>query len=310
MENLKVGSRVGVRVKNSKGISTIYDANITKLVGTKCEVSFCVKPEITTSITLDQLLDSIELGVNERFETLFEAYCNLLEAEKKFNPLLICSGQAGTGKTFLLGKALSKVKGYTNGDYDFTTPDAQKAGIFYLQGMVTPLELYSKMVESSAKGSILILDDCDAAFTDVKSSNFIKAATGSYKSRIVSYFSKAVSDRGLPEQFQFEGRILILTNKKSINDALESRSFKIDVFLSRFEMLQRMEFLLPDIAKKHALNIEDCIKVLSLYKEYINDSNLRDSKITIRTFESMCKLLDTTQNLRLVKLGLLTPEKL
>jgi hypothetical protein len=297
-------------VKNSKGVSTIYDANVTKLAGTRCEVSFCVKPEITTSINIDDLLESIELGVNERFDTLFDAYCSILNFEKKFNPLLICSGQAGTGKTFLLGKAIEKVKGYINLDYDFTTPDAQKAGIFYLQGTITPLELYAKMVESSEKGSILILDDCDAAFTDIKSCNFVKAATGSYQSRIISYFSKAVTDRGLPEQVQFNGRIVILTNKKQINDALESRAFKVDVHLSRFEMLQRIEYLMYSIAERHELDINDCVKVLNTYKEYINDSNLKDAKVTIRTFESLCKLMDTTKNLRLVKLGLLTPEKL
>jgi len=110
------------------------------------------------------------------------------------------------------------------------------------KGAATPIGLYQLLYDYSATGSVLVLDDCDSVLYDELSLNLLKAALDSGAKRTLSWRSesRALANNGVPDQFEFKGSIIFITNVKFERtrgklkdhlDAIMSRCHYLDLTL-------------------------------------------------------------------------------
>ena len=135
-------------------------------------------------------------------------------------PGLILRGGSGLGKTYHTGK---QVKGT---DY----VDAPKHS--------SPLGFYKFVYQYSRK--LLVIDDDTGGFSDPKIQSFVKAMlypnplTG--KNTIAwNSMTKILEKEGLPEEFDFEGKIIYVCNSLPDNShtrAIKSRALTYEIDLS------------------------------------------------------------------------------
>jgi hypothetical protein len=85
-----------------------------------------------------------------------------------------------------------------------------------VKGATSAIGLYKKLYEYSAKGSVIVFDDCDTVLFDDLSLNILKAALDSGKKRIIQWNTESrVLDReGIPDKFEFDGAVIFITNVK------------------------------------------------------------------------------------------------
>lgn len=136
--------------------------------------------------------------IEERFEVLEGLVDALLDSEMRS---LLVTGAAGIGKTFLLEEMLER--------YERTK--GQHWGI--MGGNCSPFGLYETLYEFRNEGSVLVMDDVEV-FDDKTKINIFKKALDTSKRRVIDWrsASKALEDRGLPETYEFKGKIVFLTN--------------------------------------------------------------------------------------------------
>ena len=169
-------------------------------------------------------------------------------------PSLVITGGAGTGKTHLVKSTLEGM-GLTESK-DFV----------HFKGRATAAGLFITLYENSDK--IIVLDDCDSVFKDDDAVNILKGALDPYDTRKISYITtKSLKDEfgsEVPRHFEFEGRIIFISNisQSKLDEAIRSRSFVADVELTTEQMFQRMEQLgekmerrIPMAAKTQALEL-------------------------------------------------------
>lgn len=188
-----------------------------------------------SSTTTQQPVDFVEESdeeirdrINDTFDTLrilAKAACEL-----KIRSLIV-SGSPGTGKSFEVLQAIEE--------------HSKKIGVgecaTVLKGTISAVSLYIELY--FARDGVLVLDDCDAAFADPDALNLLKAATESANKRKISYkkLSSALEERGVPNDFLFNGCVVVLTNtdlengrgqKANHYDAIVSRAHFINAYLS------------------------------------------------------------------------------
>jgi hypothetical protein len=149
---------------------------------------------------------------------------------------MVVTGPPGVGKSFGVEKVLKdagimlKMSGSTT----------RKFGVE--KGAATPIGLYQLLYDYSSDGSVLVLDDCDSVLYDELSLNLLKAALDSGKKRTLSWRSesRALANNGVPDQFDFKGSIIFITNVKFERtrgklkdhlDAIMSRCHYLDLTL-------------------------------------------------------------------------------
>jgi len=110
------------------------------------------------------------------------------------------------------------------------------------KGAASPIGLYKLLYDYAEKGSVLVLDDCDSVLWDEVSLNLLKAALDSSPKRVISWRSesRALERAGVPDQFEFKGSIIFITNLKFDKtrgkikdhlDAIMSRCHYLDLTL-------------------------------------------------------------------------------
>lgn len=147
---------------------------------------------------------------------------------------LIVSGPPGVGKSFGIEKVLE-----THEAVNKLSNGSKRTEI--VKGSMTPIGLYQTLYNNSSRGDILVFDDCDVILFDEVCLNMLKAVLDSGKKRIVSWKaeSKALRREGIPDQFEFKGGIVFITNLKFDGvrsnkiaahlEALQSRCHYIDL---------------------------------------------------------------------------------
>jgi hypothetical protein len=114
-------------------------------------------------------------------------------------------------------------------------------------GYMTPLMLYDFLYRNN--GKLLVMDDVDGLLTDAKAVSFLKAAIWeAHGKRMICYSTSAEAAQGLPRQFEFTGRLIVLANrlpKKQSPDmaALVSRCAFAEVRLSPEQVKAGMEII-------------------------------------------------------------------
>ena len=124
---------------------------------------------------------------------------------------------------------------------------------------MSPIGLYSKLYNFSSKDNVLVFDDCDSILLDDLSLNILKAALDSKKVRRICWNtdSHMLRREGVPNQFEFAGSVIFITNIKFDNvkskklrdhlEALESRCHYIDLTIDTLrEKLLRIDQIVKD----------------------------------------------------------------
>jgi hypothetical protein len=185
-----------------------------------------VKPvsigEIKRKTQPDMLLTELQVAdiITERFEVLVALTEAMMFSDIKS---LLISGAAGIGKTFHVTEILEAAERL-----------GQHWGI--LGGRCTAFGLYEVLYEYRNEGSILVLDDV-AVFEDENQINILKKALDSSKRRFIDWrsASKMLEERGIPQSFEFKGKVIFLTNTNIYAEIATGtkRAPHLEAFVSR-----------------------------------------------------------------------------
>ena len=214
--------------------------------------------------------DSVsKFSINQRFDFMKDLVDLVVDGA---TPSMIITGEPGWSKSHTVQEALQTAKLREHTDYAV------------VKGFSTPKGLYRILYEN--QDQLIIFDDCDTVLSDPTSLNLLKSALDSYDKRIIHWHSEKETD--LPTSFEFRGRVIFISNKSKnkMNQAMISRSFLVDVSMSKTEKIDRLNTLIDDsdIGGNVPVNMKK--DVLDLMVENFDDA----PDWSIRTFLRGLKL--------------------
>ncbi len=141
----------------------------------------------------------VEKIIEERFETM-DSLVRTMRDSKLVNSIII-TGAAGIGKTYNITQYLDEME----------RSHAQHWGS--IGGKCSAFGLYEALFEFRNEGSILVMDDVDV-FGEEDKLNILKNALDTSPKRVIDWrsASKQLDERGLPDSFEFKGKVVFLTN--------------------------------------------------------------------------------------------------
>ena len=213
-----------------------------------------------------------DFNINQKFEFLNDLTSMVVNKE---TPSIIVSGDGGLGKTH---SVLQTVEQF----------GLQPVEWVHFKGYSTPRGLYNTLYDNN--GKLIIFDDCDSILDNSTSLNILKSALDSYESRKISWMAKMNKSDEYPQQFEFTGRIVFISNKskESIDGAVISRSLVVDLTMTPDEKIQRMEYILPNILPTYSMQIKlDALNLLNDIKD--TNSKIGD-KLNLRTLIMVSKM--------------------
>lgn len=225
-----------------------------------------------------------KFGINTRFGFV-EKLVNMVAAGVQ--PSAVITGEGGLGKTFTVTKTLNDA-GYTDisdlGEFQVGQVLSRKT-FMTVKGYSTAKGLYRTLFENNK--SVIVFDDCDAVLKDPVALNLLKGALDSYGKRIISW-NADMRDDDLPRSFNFEGRVIFISNmdQNSIDQAIRSRSMLIDLSMTADQKIDRMEF----IAKSESFLPEYDAKIKTDALNLIRELKDIAREISLRTLISVCKV--------------------
>lgn len=244
------------------------------------------KIEEINSLTDEELFDRIQDTFGS-LTLLSEAAANLQIRS------MIVSGSAGTGKTYEVIKAL---KSRFSNDRSF----------YYhqIKGTISPIALYIELYR--ARNGVLVIDDADEAFTDSESLQILKAATESTKSRTVSYrkLSMALEAEGIPQEFEFEGCVVILTNT-NLEESSKNRQGHYEAIISRAHYVNAV--LLTD--REKIMRIRHIITTTTMLHQFIDPQYHQEVIDFIEEHHARFRELSIRTVVKLAELRKAFPEK-
>ena len=202
--------------------------------------------------------------INERFGFVTDMVAMLAAGAQAS---VVVTGPGGLGKSFTVTKALTEC-GFKDISVldDFAVGTILKSAKTFrvIKGYSTPKGLYRTLYEN--KEGVIVFDDCDSVLKDPVSLNLLKGALDSYSRRIISWRAD-IRDEDLPTVFEFNGRVVFISNlaSHSLDQAIISRSLAVDLSMTPAQKIDRMRFLLdqpdfmPDYDKQHKVDAMDLI---------------------------------------------------
>jgi hypothetical protein len=216
-------------------------------------------------------------GINERFgfvEKLVTMVANNVQ------PSAVITGEGGLGKTYTVTKTLES-NGYKDisdlADFQVGAVINTRKCFTMVKGFSTAKGLYRTLFENNK--SVIVFDDCDAVLKDPVALNILKSALDSYGKRIISW-NADMRDDDLPRSFNFEGRVIFISNMEQdrIDQAIRSRSMMIDLSMTKDQKIDRMEFIAksPEFLPEYdATSKEDALALIREIKDECKEISLR-----------------------------------
>jgi hypothetical protein len=194
-------------------------------------------------------------SIHQRFQILKDLSSMVIDG---ITPSLIVTGEGGLGKTHSVTQTIEQ-KGLFGFEFVF------------FKGYSTARGLYNTLYDNN--GKLIIFDDCDSVLEDKVAINILKSALDSYDKRTITWMSKMNKNDEYPQQFDFTGRIIFISNKKkdSIDSAILSRSLTVDLTMTGDEKIQRMASIIGHILPDTTLDIKvDALDFLKENKDHPN----------------------------------------
>ena len=270
-----VGYVNGKVVKRSKERKHVEE-KVAALSGTKVDFDGAVKKAAERDA---------KFGINTRFEFV-EKLVNMVAAGVQ--PSAVITGEGGLGKTYTVTKTLESA-GFKDisdlADFQVGAVLSMRKCFTMVKGYSTAKGLYRTLFENNK--SVIVFDDCDAVLKDPVALNLLKGALDSYGKRIISW-NADMRDEDLPRSFNFEGRVIFISNmdQNSIDQAIRSRSMLIDLSMNADQKIERME----TIAKCESFMPEYDAKIKTDALDLIRSLKDDAKEISLRTLISVCKI--------------------
>ena len=220
------------------------------------------KPQAPTE-TDEQAMDRIR----ERFEILTEMTKACVSGDIR---AMIVSGPPGVGKSFGVEQEVEKAC-----LFDQLANKRLRAEV--VKGSATPIGLYQTLYKYSDPNCVVVFDDCDSILLDDVSLNLLKGALDSGKKRKISWLSESSTLRreGIPDQFEFKGSVIFITNLKFDNMKSQKLRDHLDALQSRCHYLD----LTLDTMRDKLLRIRQIAKDGVLFADYEFDPAVQDDII-------------------------------
>jgi len=236
--------------------------------------------------------------IHQRFEILEAMTKASLNGDIR---ALIVSGPPGVGKSYIVEEQIERAN-------LFQQVANVKPKHAVVKGSASAIGLYKTLFEYSDENSVIVFDDCDSILFDDVCLNLLKGALDSGKSRKISWLleSRTLKNEGIPNQFQFKGAVIFITNLKfdqvksqRIKDhleALHSRCHYLDLTLDtmrdkllRIKQIAKTGHLFADMGigdigqeiiidfldanqnRVREMSLRMAIKVAQLYKSFPNN---------------------------------------
>ena len=210
---------------------------------------------------------------------------------------MIVTGPAGIGKSHGVTTQMEKAS-------MFDKISGKRPRFEIVKGAISGIGLFATLYKYSDAKNVLVFDDCDV-WEDQDAINVLKGALDSGKTRRISWNkdSRLLRDEGVPNQFNFNGSIIFITNKTFDNkkaskiqphlDALQSRCHFLDLTVDserdkmlRIKQVHRdadgglfadydftqdqtdeiMSFIETNHAKLREVSLRMCLKIADLVK--------------------------------------------
>jgi predicted AAA+ superfamily ATPase len=205
--------------------------------------------------------------IRERFEILHEMTKAATNGDIR---AMIVSGPPGVGKSYGVEQEVEKA-------CLFDQVAGKKLRAEVVKGSATPIGLYQTLYKYSDANCVVVFDDCDSILLDDVSLNLLKGALDSGKKRKISWLSESSTLRreGIPDQFEFKGSVIFITNLKF--DAMKSQKLRdhLDALQSRCHYLD----LTLDTMRDKILRIRQIAADGELFKDYDFDQVTQDEII-------------------------------
>ena len=187
---------------------------------------------------------------------------------------MIVSGPPGVGKSYGVEKIVEAA-------CLFDKISGKRLRAEVVKGAATPIGLYQTLYKYSDKNCVLVFDDCDSILLDDVSLNLLKGALDSGKKRKISWLSESSTLRreGIPDQFNFNGTVIFITNLKF--DKMKSQKLRdhLDALQSRCHYLD----LTLDTMRDKILRIRQIADDGVLFEEYEFDDETQEEIIDFMT---------------------------
>lgn len=193
--------------------------------------------------------------INQKFEFLGNLTQMVINGA---TPSLIIVGEGGLGKSFSVTQTI-KENDLFNYEYVF------------FKGYSTARGLYNTLFDNN--GKLIIFDDCDSVLDDKVAVNILKSALDSYDKRTISWMTKMNKSDEYPQQFDFTGRIIFISNKskEKIDEAILTRSLTVDLTMTPDDKVERMESILESILPEYSLHVkQDALEFLKSVKDEVS----------------------------------------
>lgn len=175
-------------------------------------------------------INPIAKEVQDTFDGIYAQIVSFVQNPNSAINGIIVSGDAGTGKTYTVKKAL-KDTGH------------QKSVEYIKGGKITAASLYVKLYLNRAKHRIVVLDDCDIIHHSEKNQivPMLLGAAELGHDRDVSWETARknplMEEFNVPHTFKFEGSIIWITNDKKDQIGKAIKQWKQAIF-SRFNFAE------------------------------------------------------------------------
>jgi hypothetical protein len=182
---------------------------------------------------------------------------------------LIISGPAGIGKSHTVETVMDE----TIGMQCKLQGLEPKYEIF--KGYTSALNLFCLLYRYSSPGSVLVMDDADAALYDESCLNLLKAVLDTKKIRRVNWGTNTtiLEKEGVPSSFEFEGSVIFLTNIKWDNCKSARLANHLQAILSRSHYLD----LKVDTLRERVIHMRNVVETTDMLWEYnFNAADIED----------------------------------
>ena len=278
VEGYKVGVRGGYVTVDGRAVAGFPDRNIKVYVTGESSVE-SVDDSVATTGGEESDAQAIE-----RIRNRFSMLSDMTKAVKKGTVrAMIVSGPPGVGKSHGVEEVLDRYKTME------MIGGTKKHEV--IKGAMSPIGLYVKLYKNSAKGNVVVFDDCDSIFNDELSLNILKAALDSKKTRKIHWNTDSfkLRNEGVPDQFNFEASAIFITNLKFDKvkgklrehlEALESRCHYMDLTIDseRDKMLRIRQVIQDGMLDAYTLSDEvktDIVDFVDINKNRLRELSLR-----------------------------------
>ena len=266
--------------KTGRGLEEVVEFHYKKITGVKKDYA-----EIVGSTTEMVESKAEKFDINTRFGFVEKLVTMVATGVQ---PSAVVTGEGGLGKTYTVTKTLEQ-NGYKDisdlADFQVGSIINTRKCFTFVKGYSTAKGLYRTLFENNK--SIIVFDDCDAVLKDPVALNLLKGALDSYGKRIISW-NADFKDEDLPKSFNFEGRVIFISNmpQSKIDQAIRSRSMMIDLSMTLDQKIDRMEHIA--LSDEFMPEYDSTVKAdaLALIREIKDDCK----EVSLRTLISVCKI--------------------